>query len=146
MKGLANADTVRVGETDLNIGGEGGGHRSDDTLPVSAETFYLPRDIGIARVLQHPSWNKKTLAHDIALLALASEVEFRPGVVPACMPDNYHGRYGEQGILLSVVKVLQNIIVRKITGILRHFCQTHHQPSLAGVLPLSGEALLAGSL
>jgi len=76
VKGLANADTVRVGETDLNIGGEGGGHR----------------DIGIARVLQHPSWNKKTLAHDIALLALASEVEFRPGVVPACMPDNYHGR------------------------------------------------------
>ena len=146
MKGLANADTVRVGETDLNIGGEGGGHRSDDTLQVSAETFYLPRDIGIARVLQHPSWNKKTLAHDIALLALASEVEFRPGVVPACMPDNYHGRYGEQGILLSVVKVLQNIIVRKITGILRRFCQTHHQPSLAGVLPLSGEALLAGSL
>jgi len=76
VKGLANADTIRVGETDLNIGGEGGGHR----------------DIGIARVLQHPSWNKKTLAHDIALLALASKVEFRPGVVPACMPDNYQGR------------------------------------------------------
>lgn len=76
VKGLANADTVRVGETDLNIGGEGGGHR----------------DIGIARVLQHPLWNKKTLAHDIAILDLASKVEFRPGVVPACMPDNYHGR------------------------------------------------------
>ena len=27
VKGLANADTIRVGETDLNIGGEGGGHR-----------------------------------------------------------------------------------------------------------------------
>merc|ERR1711910_155733 len=76
VKGLANADTVRVGETDLNIGGEGGGHR----------------DIGIARVLQHPLWNKKTLAHDIAILDLASTVEFRPGVVPACMPDNNHGR------------------------------------------------------
>merc|ERR1711936_100110 len=76
VKGLANADTVRVGETDLNIGGEGGGHR----------------DVGITRVLQHPSWNKKTLAHDIAILALASKVEFRPGVVPACMPDNYQGR------------------------------------------------------
>ena len=43
-------------------------------------------------MLQHPLWNKKTLAHDIAILDLASKVEFRPGVVPACMPDNYHGR------------------------------------------------------
>ena len=143
MKGLANADTVRVGETDLNIGGEGGGHRSDDTLPVSAETFYLPRDIGIARVLQHPSWNKKTLAHDIALLALASEVEFRPGVVPACMPDAYHGRYGKQSILLSVVE--QNWIAYQIAGTLQRFCRTPRQLSLAGVLPLLGEAQLAGS-
>merc|ERR1719499_1038008 len=28
----------------------------------------------------------------LAILTLASKVEFRPGVVPACMPDNYHGR------------------------------------------------------
>jgi len=76
VKGLANADTIRVGETDLNIGGEGGGHR----------------DIGIAKVVQHPLWNKRTLANDIAILALASKVEFRPGVVPACMPDEYRGR------------------------------------------------------
>merc|ERR1712186_318214 len=41
VKGLANADTIRVGETDLNIGGEGGGHR----------------DIGIAKVVQRPLWN-----------------------------------------------------------------------------------------
>ena len=96
---MANADTVRVGETDLNIGGEGGGHRYGAILfLVPARThrdiisIFFHRDIGIARVLQHPLWNKKTLAHDIAILDLASKVEFRPGVVPACMPDNYHGR------------------------------------------------------
>ena len=52
------------------------------------------RDIGIAKVVQHPLWNKRTLANDIAILALASKVEFRPGVVPACMPDEYRGRLG----------------------------------------------------
>ena len=71
------------------------------SILVSVETFSPHRDIGIARVLQHPSGNKRTLAHDIALLALASKVEFRPGVVPACMPDNYQGRCGEQGKLVS---------------------------------------------
>ena len=73
------------------MGKEGDTGQSGSSL-VSAETFFLLRDVGITRVLQHPSWNKKTLAHDIAILALASKVEFRPGVVPACMPDNYHGR------------------------------------------------------
>ena len=83
--------------------GREGGTGQTTLSQFQLRPFNPPRDIGIARVLQHPSWNKKTLAHDIALLALASKVEFRPGVVPACMPDNYHGRYGKQSILLSVV-------------------------------------------
>ena len=63
------------------------------------------RDIGIAKVVQHPLWNKRTLANDIAILALASKVEFRPGVVPACMPDEYRGRlgYNKQAVVKDYV-------------------------------------------
>ena len=68
-------------------------HPSSSSDPQGIKSIFFHRDIGIARVLQHPLWNKKTLAHDIAILDLASKVEFRPGVVPACMPDNYHGRW-----------------------------------------------------
>ena len=59
VPGLVAADTVRVGETDLNISNEAGGHT----------------DAGIERVTQHPEWNKNTLVNDLAIVKLAVRVK-----------------------------------------------------------------------
>ena len=79
------------------------------------------RDIGIAKVVQHPLWNKRTLANDIAILALASKVEFRPGVVPACMPDEYRGRlgYNKQAVAKTEFwEIRLMVIARNLTTLL----------------------------
>merc|ERR1712115_205465 len=69
------ANTVRVGETDINISGEAGGHQ----------------DLAIKTVRNHQGWNPDTLANDISLLKLASAVEVRPAVVPVCLPSIHQG-------------------------------------------------------
>ena len=62
VQGLSSANMVRVGETDMNLSGEGGGHT----------------DVSIGRVVQHPGWNKRTLLNDLAIVRLAETVEVAP--------------------------------------------------------------------
>ena len=62
VQGLSSANMVRVGETDMNLSGEGGGHT----------------DVSIGRVLQHPGWNKRTLLNDLAIVRLAETVKVAP--------------------------------------------------------------------
>ena len=66
VQGLSSANMVRVGETDMNLVGEGGGHT----------------DVSISRVVQHPGWNKRTLANDLAIVRLAEAVEVATHISP----------------------------------------------------------------
>jgi len=49
--------------------------------------------IQVERVIKRADYDTTTINNDIALLRLASEVEFNPGVVPACLPTDRTQQY-----------------------------------------------------
>lgn len=62
--------SVRLGDHDLSS-------TDDNTSPVDAE---------VADVVRHPRYDRRTYAHDIALLVLREPVRWNRFVQPACLP------------------------------------------------------------
>jgi len=65
---------VRLGEHDISTLGE---------------TRQPALDIDIAGVTKHPAWDPATLANDIAIVKLVTNVSLTPSISPVCLPDDY---------------------------------------------------------
>ena len=65
---------VRLGEHDISTQGE---------------TREPALDIDIAWVTKHPGWDPATLANDIAIVKLVTNVSLSAGIAPVCLPDDY---------------------------------------------------------
>ncbi|CAG0887077.1 unnamed protein product [Darwinula stevensoni] len=53
----------------------------------------------VKRIIVHRDYDPKTFENDIALLELASPVEYRPHVVPICLPDDNEDFVGKKALV-----------------------------------------------
>ena len=72
--GSRDPRVVRLGEHDISTLGE---------------TREPALDIDIAKVTKHPGWDPATLANDIAIVKLVTNVTMSAGISPVCLPDDY---------------------------------------------------------
>ena len=47
----------------------------------------MPEEFKIANVTKHENYNRRSYNNDIAIIELESEVTFKKGIVPACLPS-----------------------------------------------------------
>lgn len=81
LKNSKELDTVRLGEHDIATD-------KDCTVTSTGEVCALPvQDIPVERSIHHPQYGKPLRAHDIALVRMAWDADFRTFAVrPICLP------------------------------------------------------------
>lgn len=56
---------------------------------------------GSSQIIVHENYNSRTLANDIAVLRLPSDVTFNNDIAPACLPGDYDAGYGPMRAWIS---------------------------------------------
>lgn len=87
----AGRHSVRVGEYDA------------DTDPDCSTGFCArpPQDIPVDHVVVHPSYERATFRHDVALLVLKAPIAFSLGAQPICISQNVAGVVGQRARLVG---------------------------------------------
>ena len=44
-------------------------------------------DFAVEKIIEHPAYNRRTLAHDIAILKLKESITFTNRIKPLCLPS-----------------------------------------------------------
>jgi hypothetical protein len=66
--------------------------------------------IKVERVIKRPDYDTTDINNDIALLRLASEVQFNSNVIPACLPTDRNQQYTNWEAVVSGERDMTMII------------------------------------
>ena len=63
--------------------------------------YVITQGIQVERVIKRPDYDTTSINNDIALLRLASDVEFNNNVIPACLPTDRTQQYTDYEAVVS---------------------------------------------